>query len=125
MTATRFTRRADVLRALRERGRGGGALPVAVIVIMVIVFLLLATARGTPVRIAGSTAIAPRAPSLTPALTARLVSGRTPVTTKTRPACRVTGPPPAAVASTRSLADSPVRARPISLTVVPVRTVTP
>lgn len=52
MTATRFTRRADVLRALRERGRGGGTLPVAVIVIMVIVFLLLAAAKGTSVRTA-------------------------------------------------------------------------
>ena len=40
-----------------------------------------------------STAIAPRAPSGAPALTARAVSGRTPVTTSTRPACTVTGVP--------------------------------
>jgi len=42
---------------------------------------------GSPVRIPRSTAIAPFAPGVAPALTARLVSGRTPTTTSTRSAC--------------------------------------
>jgi hypothetical protein len=54
-----------------------------------------------------STLIAPRAPRAAPALTARAVPGRTPVTTRTSPACTVTGAPSAATASTRSGAGSP------------------
>ena len=62
---------------------------------------------GSPVRIRRSTAIAPLAPRVAPALTARLVSGRTPTTTSTRSACRVTGSPALVTASTWSRPAAP------------------
>ena len=74
---------------------------------------------------ARSTAMAPRAPSDAPALTARPVSGRTPVTTRTSPACTDTGSPLAVTASTRSRSGAPGSARAMLLTSVPVCTVTP
>ena len=63
----------------------------------------------------GSTAIAPLTPSVAPASAARVVSGRTPTTTSTMSAARVTVEPSAAVAWTssrpvpagRGLADGP------------------
>ena len=72
-----------------------------------------------------STAMAPRVPRAAPAPAARLVSGRTPTTTRTRSASRVTAAPPAAVASTRSRPAWPGAARLIWRTVVPVSTSTP
>ena len=50
----------------------------------------------------GSTAIAPLTPSSAPASAARVVSGRTPTTTSTMSAARVTAEPSAAVAWTSS-----------------------
>ena len=72
-----------------------------------------------------STAIAPLTPSVAPASAARAVSGRTPTTTRTMSAARVTAEPSAAVAWTCSRPGWPAGARVIAWTVVPVSTSTP
>ena len=66
---------------------------------------------GRLVRMPGSTAIAPRTPSVAPASAARAVSGRTPTTTRTMSAVRVTVVPSAAVAWTASVPGLPGAAR--------------
>ena len=70
----------------------------------------------------GSTAIAPLTPRAAPASAARVVSGRTPTTTSTMSAARVTAVPSAAVAWTCSRPAPPGGALLIAWTVVPVST---
>ena len=73
----------------------------------------------------GSTAIAPLTPSAAPASAARVVSGRTPTTTSTMSAARVTAVPWAVVAWTCSRPAPPGGAVLMAWTVVPVSTSTP